>query len=233
MSHVQQTCPLCNWARFVRVPQTADREYDELIARHVARSLQWEWQTHVARDHGEKMAHAYAALTVDAFDGWVIGEGRSRVTEEMPPSEGGGQTVGVNRPIITPDQARNLADAVEQTIVSAADQVQRFAEVMVPALHAAQETLTKGLRELVEQRPGRTATCSCGGVLDHCPGDAGCLLRPIPAGKANLISGQWRLEGIVEAPNNRPYGTVETEICSNCQRLAGEPHGLPSCGELS
>lgn len=236
---------MCSWSRFVRVPQTTDREFDELISRHVGRSLQWEWQVHMKDEHAP-LAAAYECLTPGAFDDWVSQEGAPSVPQETPPSEGEGYSVRANPPgTITPEQARNLADAVERTMISAAEGIQRFAEHMVPALHSAQETLIKGLRDLVEQQRGQPAPCACGGVSGHCPGDKGCLFRPIPVGQANLTRTFWRnLYGPVPAvhvqrdlddgvPGDRPYGTVDAEICSNCQRLSGEPHGLPSCLELS
>ena len=247
MSHTQQTCPLCGWERLVRVPQTADREFDELIARHVGRSLQWEWQVHM-KDRHAPLAAAYECLTPGAFDDWVQQEGACVVLQETPPSEGGGKTVGVNLPVITPEQAKALAEAMEHVITSATQGIQRFAETMVPALHSAQEQLTDGLRAIVEQHPGRRLGCACnGGQGDHQPGQEGCLFRPIPAEQVSLTRRFWENlygpvpQGVVQVqrdlsqglPGDRPYGTVDAEICSNCQRLAGEPHAQATCLELS
>lgn len=252
MSHVQQTCPLCNWSRFVRVPQTADREFDDVIARHVGRSLQWEWQAHVMREHSSEMVNAYDVLTLAGFDTWVEQEGQERTVEETPPSEGEGYTVGVNHPIITPDQARNLADAVERTMVSAAEGIQHFAEQMVPALHAAQAQLVNGLRELVEQRPGRTNACRCNGGHDaHEPGADGCLFKPYVQSDDLLASQQrwakrfgavaqvglrqdakdWRRRWDETSPaaDVAPFGRVTSEVCSCCLRVQGEPHQFPNC----
>lgn len=259
MSHVQQTCPLCSWDRFVRVPQTTDPEFDDVIARHVARSLQWEWQAHVMREHSPEMVNAYDVLTLAGFDHWVAQEGQQPTMEETPPAEGVGQTVRANLPTITPEQAKQLADAVERTMISAAEGIQRFAEHMVPALNAAQEQIVNGLRDLVEKQR-QHAGCTCnGGPGDHQPGQDGCLYQVagivdltstrILADAAKLAPGagtpEWwqKLYGAVPlhvqrdladgVPGDRPYGTVDAEICSNCQRLAGKPHGLPSCLELS
>lgn len=264
MNHIRQTCPLCGWARSACAPQTAAAEADELVARLVGRALQWEWQVHMKDEHAP-LAAAYECLTPGAFNDWVAQEGQAPAREETPPSEGVGQTVRFDLPTITPEQARNLADTIERTMISAAEGIQRFAEAMVPTLNAAQEQLVNGLRAIVEQRPGRRLGCTCnGGKGDHQPGQEGCLYRVAQAvdltstrilkDAAQLAPGArnpefWRdLYGQVPvdplAPADRevwvepggysaPFGTVDAEICSNCQRLAGEPHGMPSCTELS
>lgn len=243
MSGVHQVCPSCSWSRYVTLPQTADREFDDLITRHVARSLQWEWQVHAVDAHPMEAA-AWESLSTGAYHDWVKGEGVMADTKETPPSKGGGQTVGVNVPTITPDQAKQLAQAVEHTLIATADQIQRFAEQMVPALHDAQETLTNHLRQLVEQRPGRTNICRCEGGHDaHEPGAPGCLFRANPSSTVNLT--QLFLKHLHEATPQvvlmtaeqlrefAPFGVVSAELCSNCQRLMGEPHALPSCEELT
>lgn len=235
MSAARQTCPLCEWHRWVELPGGLTDTVRDTLLTHVSRSLQWEWQAHVMREHSPEMVNAYDVLTLAGFDGWVAQEGQTATVEETPPSEGEGQTVRVNLnlPVITPEQARNLADAVERTMVSAAEGIQRFAEQMVPALHAAQAQLVDGLRELVEQRPGRTNTCRCNGGHDaHEPGADGCLFKPYVQ-PDDLLASQQRWAERFGAPPVVPYGRVDAEICSNCQRLAGEPHGLPSCAELS
>jgi hypothetical protein len=247
VSGVAQQCPWCDWARFLHLPQTADPEFDELIARHVARSLQWEWQAHAVREHMPE-ADQDECLTYMAFDAWVASEsdpGTHTQTTEKPPKKGGGKTVRVNTPGITPDQARNLAYAVERTMVSAAEGIQRFADQMVPALYAAQAQLVNGLRDLVDQRwTSWASACRCNGGHDaHQAGADGCLFKPYVQPDDLLASQQrWaeRFGAVAQVGlrqdgyrADRPYGTVEAEICGNCQRLAGEPHGLPSCAEHS
>lgn len=176
MSGVRQTCTSCGWSRHVELRQTADREYDDLIARHVARSLQWEWQVHM-KDVHPMLAAAWDCLKPAGYDDWVKQESTQQVLkQETPPDEGGGQTVGVNLPTITPHQAKQLADTIEHTMLTAAEGIQRFAEHMVPALHSAQEQIVNNLRAIVEQRPGRSPDCTCGGAPSgHQPGQEGCL----------------------------------------------------------
>jgi hypothetical protein len=219
MSHVQQTCPMCSWSRFLRVPQTSDRDFDDLIARHVGRSLQFEWLAHVETYHPPMDPSEYV-LTSQAFEDWVRQEAAHPQKEETPPGEGGGQTVGANLPVITPQQAKALAETIEHTMVTVADSVQRFAEQLVPTLHTAQEQIVNGLRALVEQRPGRRLDCTCnGGQGDHQPGGDGCLFKPQSLAEIN-VTGQnfWRgLYGPV------PAVQPECDCGTEATHLTGDP----------
>lgn len=293
MSGAQQTCPFCDWYRWQDIPDQMVGDHRDEILEHVARSLQWEWQVHATEMHPFHAADQQC-LTVGAFTSWVTGERTtSQVDVETPPGEGEGETVGVNLPTITPEQAKQLAEAVEHTMITVADSIQHFAEHAVPAIRAAQETLTDGLRRIVEQSVERRSadvlrsaatlapgtrgpefwknlygntpvvqpSCQCDGTRSaHLRGDPGCLfldaagtlnpddLRASQQRWAERFAGEVGTGGVRVDPLQRgqretwiepgaqelrPFGTVDAEICSNCQRLTGEPHGLPSCAELS
>lgn len=169
MSHVQQTCPQCSWERFVRVPETEDPEFDDLIARHVARSLQWEWLAHWENEHEDQDTAEYVLISV-AFADWVRQEGAPADKQETPPGEGEGETVGVNPLALTPDQAKQLAETMAGTLATIADGIQNWATQMVPAIRAAAEGATKAVR---------SAGCQCeSSVIGwHLPGTRGCLYR--------------------------------------------------------
>lgn len=253
MSGCQQTCPRCDWSRWVTLPDRLTVDEAEQMAHYVARALQWEWLAHWEDEHLQADPPEYTLISV-AFADWVRQEGRKPPTEEIPPNEGGGQTVRMRPPTLAPEQAKQLSESMGATMATIADSIQNWATHMVPAIRAAADSATAAVR---------ASGCQCqSSVIGwHLPGAHGCLYRD-EANPLAIDQERWRqrfagettsggcsCQGVaghqrgsvgcmfkdaegtlnVEAAPATPYGRVGSEVCACCLRVQGEPHQFPNC----